>query len=177
MPTAGVMLVQLRRRHAGPLTRLYTENREFLAPFSPLADDSFFTEAAQLHRIEAMSRRARIGDNYAFAIEVDGAVGGTLTISDIIRGSFHSAHLGYWVSRHLNGRGVATGAVQQAVHLAFGALALHRLQAATLLHNIASQRVLEKNQFERIGVSPAYLRIAGRWQDHILFARVAAGQR
>ena len=173
----GVALVQLRRRHAGPLSDLYTVNREFLAPFSPLADDTFFTEAAQLQRIELMSRRARAGDNYAFAIEVAGEVAGTLTISDIVRGSFQSAHLGYWVSRHLNGRGVATDSVQQAVRIAFGSLGLHRLQAATLVHNIGSQRVLEKNGFERIGVSHAYLRIAGRWQDHVLFALVAGEQR
>ena len=169
----GVALVQLRRRHAAPLSELYTANREFLAPFSPLAEDTFFTEAAQLQRIDLMSRRARAGDNYAFAIEVGGEVAGTLTISDIVRGSFQSAHLGYWVSRHLNGRGVATESVHQAVRIAFGALGLHRLQAATLLDNTASQRVLKKNGFERIGVSRAYLRIAGRWQDHILFALAA----
>jgi ribosomal-protein-alanine N-acetyltransferase len=73
----------------------------------------------------------------------------------------------------MNGRGIATAAVAAAVELAFGDLRLHRLQAATLLSNHASQRVLEKNRFERIGVSPDYLRIAGRWQDHVLFARVS----
>ncbi len=43
------------------------------------------------------------------------------------------------------------------------------MQAETLLHNTGSQRVLERNGFERIGLAPAYLRIAGSWQDHILF--------
>jgi len=46
---------------------------------------------------------------------------------------------------------------------------LHRLQAATLLHNSGSQRVLADNGFERIGIAPQYLRIAGEWQDHLLF--------
>lgn len=48
-------------------------------------------------------------------------------------------------------------------------LRLHRLEASTLLHNIGSQRVLEKAGFERIGMAPKYLRIAGEWQDHALF--------
>jgi len=33
--------------------------------------------------------------------------------------------------------------------------------------------VLARNGFVRIGVAPSYLKIAGRWQDHVLFQRVA----
>lgn len=59
------------------------------------------------------------------------------------------------------------------MNLAFTELGLHRVQAATLLNNAGSQRVLEKNGFERIGVARRYLRIAGKWQDHVLFQRIA----
>ena len=52
---------------------------------------------------------------------------------------------------------------------AFGELGLHRVEAGTLVHNRASQRVLERNGFVRYGLAPQYLRIAGRWQDHVLF--------
>jgi ribosomal-protein-alanine N-acetyltransferase len=37
--------------------------------------------------------------------------------------------------------------------------------------NVASQRVLEKNRFTRIGLAPRYLRIAGSWRDHVLLQR------
>ena len=171
--TEAVHLSPLQRRHAAALADLYRANRSFLAPFQPLADDSFYTPAAQAERIDATRRRSRADEGYSYAIELDGTLVGTLTISDIIRGSFQSAHLGYWVSSAVNGRGIGTAAVAAAVELSFGELRLHRLQAATLLTNHASQRVLEKNGFERIGVSPKYLRIAGRWQDHVLFARVS----
>lgn len=33
----------------------------------------------------------------------------------------------------------------------------------------AARRVLEHNGFVRFGTAPAYLRIAGRWQDHVLY--------
>ena len=168
-----VRLSPLQRRHAVALADLYLANRTFLAPYQPLADDSFYTSTAQLERITATRRRTRADETYSYAIELDGVLVGTLTISDVLRGSFQSAHLGYWVSRPANGRGVATAAVAAAIDLAFTDLRLHRLQAATLRRNLASQRVLEKNRFERIGLSRDYLRIAGRWQDHILFARVA----
>ncbi len=52
-------------------------------------------------------------------------------------------------------------------------IGLHRVEAAALLHNTASQRVLERNGFARIGMAPAYLSIAGRWQDHLLFQLIA----
>ncbi|WP_442858654.1 hypothetical protein [Arthrobacter sp. 9V] len=46
------------------------------------------------------------------------------------------------------------------------------MQAATLVHNAASQTVLKRSGFERIGVAPSYLQIAGEWQDHVLFQRI-----
>jgi [ribosomal protein S5]-alanine N-acetyltransferase len=67
------------------------------------------------------------------------------------------------------GRGLATAAVRDIVGVAFGELNLHRVQAETLLHNVRSQRVLKRNGFVRIGMAPAYLNIAGRWQDHVLY--------
>ncbi|WP_308215262.1 GNAT family N-acetyltransferase [Pseudarthrobacter sulfonivorans] len=48
-------------------------------------------------------------------------------------------------------------------------LGLHRLEASTLLHNVGSQRVLQKAGFRHIGMAPQYLRIAGKWQDHNLY--------
>lgn len=89
------------------------------------------------------------------------------------RGAFQSCSMGYWLSQDRTGRGYATQAVNTAVDLAFTELALHRVQAATLVSNSASQNVLSRAGFERIGLAPRYLRIAGRWQDHLLFQRVS----
>jgi ribosomal-protein-alanine N-acetyltransferase len=100
-------------------------------------------------------------------------VAGRITLSEIVRGPLQSCSLGYWVSAGDNGRGLATAAVREVVAAAFRDLGLHRIQAGTLTCNIRSQRVLERNGFTRIGLAPAYLKIAGRWQDHILFQLVA----
>jgi ribosomal-protein-alanine N-acetyltransferase len=77
------------------------------------------------------------------------------------------------VAERLGGRGLATGAVAEVVGIAFGELGLHRLEAATLVDNRPSQRVLEKNRFDRIGLARRYLEIAGEWRDHLLFQRTA----
>ena len=65
--------------------------------------------------------------------------------------------------------GIGPGAVAQA-SVAFGNLRLHRIEAACLPHNGASVRLLEATGFRREGLARAYLRIAGQWQDHLLFA-------
>ncbi|HUZ88604.1 MAG TPA: GNAT family protein, partial [Candidatus Acidoferrales bacterium] len=67
------------------------------------------------------------------------------------------------------GRGLATAAVRNLVQIAFEEWGLHRIEAGTLLDNVRSQRVLERNGFVRFGVARGYLLIAARWQDHALY--------
>ena len=90
----------------------------------------------------------------------------------IERGAFQNARLGYWVDEAERGKGIGRWAVGAIVTEARNGLGLHRLEAATLVHNEPSQRILAAHGFERIGVARAYLQIAGEWQDHVLFQRV-----
>jgi len=145
------------------LLALRFANRDFLRPFEPERDDSFFTLEAQ---------RARIGE-HSYAILDGDAIAGTISLSNVARGAFQSANLGYWVDRRRNGKGLATRALAATVQEAFGELGLHRLEAGTIVDNVASQRVLEKNAFEPIGLARRYLHIGGDWRDHLLFQRLA----
>lgn len=65
-----------------------------------------------------------------------------------------------------------TAAVGWVCHVAADGLGLHRIQAGTLVANVASQKVLKRCSFTMIGLAPTYLRIDGRWQDHLLFQRI-----
>ena len=167
---AASPLRRLTLGDAPVLARLVRANRDFLAPTSPERDDAFYTEEGQRAGVTDALERHREGTSQPHVI-VDGGerVVGRITLNEIVRGPFLSCHLGYWVAEQDNGRGLATAAVRDIVRVAFDELGLHRVQAGTLVHNAASQRVLERTGFERIGLAPAYLRIAGRWQDHLLF--------
>ena len=145
-------------------------NRDFLAPWEPTRGDDFFTVEGQLAAIKTLLERHDDGWICPHVILDDsGRVVGRITLNEIVRGPFLSCHLGYWVGAADNGRGLATAAVRDMIRVAFDELGLHRIQAGTLLHNIGSQRVLERNGFVRFGVAPAYLNIAGKWQDHALY--------
>jgi ribosomal-protein-alanine N-acetyltransferase len=135
-------------------------------PFEPVRDDRFFTIDGQRERIESDA-------SHPFAILAGSRIAGTVTVSNVVHGPFQNANLGYWVADRLSGRGLATTAVGQVVEIAFGELGLHRLEAATLVDNVPSQRVLEKNGFEPIGLARRYLQVAGDWRDHLLFQRTA----
>jgi [ribosomal protein S5]-alanine N-acetyltransferase len=151
------------------LAELYQANREFLAPWSPERRPGHFTVEGQRKAVaDALVQRAK-GTVLSHVILCDGVVVGRVTLSDITRGTFASCHLGYWLSQSHNGRGLATAAVGEMLGIAFGELGLHRVEAGTVPHNARSRAVLERNGFVRFGYAPAYLKIAGEWQGHILY--------
>lgn len=163
------MIRPVRPEDAEELAALYRANREFLAPFEPVRPAEFFTAEGQRARL----LRQLGDDTHPFAILDGEAIAGTINLFHIVRESLQSATIGYWIDQERNGRGLATSAVADVVAYAFGQLDLHRVEAATLVENVPSQRVLEKAGFERIGVARRFLRINGDWRDFVLFQRVA----
>jgi ribosomal-protein-alanine N-acetyltransferase len=160
---------------APALSAALRDNRDFLAPWEPTRDDSYFTEAGQREVISGLLRGFADGTTLPHVIFDGHQVVGRITLTGIVRGPFQSANLGYWVVAAANGRGLATAAVRDIARLAFEELHLHRLEAGTLLHNAASQKVLTRNGFVRFGTAPQYLKIAGRWQDHAMYQLLAPG--
>ena len=160
------MIRPLTADDADELAALLVENRAFLAPFEPDRGVRFYTVEGQLERLDRE-------DKHGFAILDGDRIAGTVALSNVVRGPLQSANLGYWVAERANGRGLATKAVGELLPIAFGELGLHRLEAGTLVDNLASRRVLEKNGFEQIGIARDYLHIRGAWRDHMLFQRLA----
>jgi ribosomal-protein-alanine N-acetyltransferase len=155
------------------LAELLQVNREFLAPWEPIQGEEFFTVDGQQAVIKNALEQHHQGTTLPHVIvDKSGRVTGRISLNGIVRGAFQSCSMGYWVSAADNGRGLATAAVREILRVAFDELDLHRVQADTLLDNVRSQRVLERNGFVRYGMAPEYLKIAGRWQDCILYQRV-----
>lgn len=160
----------IRIDDAPAITELLVENRDFLQPWEPVRGDEYFTLAGQRKAIEAALDRYSQGTAVPCVILADeDTIAGRINLNTIVRGPFQSASVGYLVGENFNGRGLATTAVADIKRRAFGELGLHRLEAGTLKRNVGSQKVLERNGFERFGFAPRYLNIAGEWQDHILF--------
>ena len=170
----GVVATRLIALDDAPaLSSLLVENREFLAPWSPVMPDSMFTESGQAAIVAESLTRFEHGEMLPHVIiDVDGELVGRINLASITHRAFQSAGMGYWVAQQQNGRGVAAAAVACMLVEAFEVVGLHRVQAETLARNVASQRVLERNGLEWIGFAPKYLQIADQWQDHVIYQRV-----
>lgn len=148
----------------------YKRNRNFLAPYEPMHDDYFyytgFHELVIAKEIEAEKH----GENYRFYIfekNSDSQIIGIISLANIIKGCFCSCILGYKMDETYLNRGYMTMAIQMVVDFAFKTLSLHRIEANVMPWNKPSLRVLEKNGFDKEGISRKYLKINGRWEDHI----------
>jgi ribosomal-protein-alanine N-acetyltransferase len=155
---------------APALTELLIVNRDFLAPWSPAQDASWFTVDGQRTAIRNARAEHEQGRCLPHVIlDEAGRVAGRISLNGIVCGAFQSCAMGFWLDEAHGGRGLASAAVRHMIQVAFSELGLHRIQAETLPHNVRSQRVLEHTGFSRFGMAPAYLKIAGRWQDHIMW--------
>ena len=150
----------------------YERNREHLAPWDPERSEEFFTEEHQAGIVATMLESHAEGNALPLVIADGESIVGFVNLSSIVRGILQNAVLGYWLDRSYTGRGIMGRAVNAVIAVARDELELHSLQAGTLVNNVASQRILLGAGFERIGIAPRYLKIAGSWQDHILFQRL-----
>jgi len=106
-----------------------------------------------------------------------GAIAGVFTISQIVRGAFQSAFLGYYASGSHAGRGYMREALGLVIDFAFGPLALHRIEANIQPGNAASIALAKSAGFRLEGFSPRYLLIGGQWRDHERYALTSDERR
>lgn len=168
----SVRLRPLDALDAPELAAAYARNRMYLQPWEPARTEDFYTDDGQRDTVSRCMVEQANERGYFWVLEDGPRIVGRISLNNVVKGAFFSADLGYWVAEDHQGRGVASAAVEAVCRIAADDIGLHRVQAATLLDNVASQKVLERCSFTRIGMAPTYLNINGRWQDHVLFQRI-----
>ncbi len=120
---------------------------------------------------EAFRRSLRLArlstsDRMLVCRRADGVLLGSINLSEIVRGPFQSAYLGYWVGAPFQKQGTMREALPLMLARAFETLGLHRLEANIQPSNHASLALVKGAGFRFEGLARRYLRIAGRWRDH-----------
>ncbi|MDF1721589.1 MAG: GNAT family protein [Minwuia sp.] len=158
---------------------LRTESRAFLEPWEPTWPADALSRFSFRRRLRLYQRDARADLAHAFLIfrNGDDALLGGITMSNVRRGVTQAATIGYWMGQHHAQRGYMAAAITQICDWSFGEMGLHRLEAACLPENVPSTNLLRKCGFEEEGYARKYLRIAGFWRDHLLFATLEADTR
>ncbi len=112
-------------------------------------------------------------EGLAICRKEDDRIAGVVNINNIIRGSFLSASLGYYVGAEFHGCGYMREGLQLVVDYATHTLGLHRLEANIQPDNTRSQRLVQRCGFVREGYSKNFLYINGAWRDHERWCYVA----
>ena len=180
MPTpVEIPIIRTERlvlRPAGPadaaaMATFLAANGDHLDRWSPVPPPGYLTEAYWARKLEAEAqdlaadRAARF--LLAEARDPDGIVGWA-NFSTIVRGVWHCANLGYGLGAAHEGKGYMVEGLRGAIAHMFGPRNLHRIQANHMPANLRSAKVLATLGFKVEGYAFAYLRINGRWEDHVL---------
>jgi [ribosomal protein S5]-alanine N-acetyltransferase len=116
---------------------------------------------------ELLLRASEAGSVCLFVCLVaNGAIIGAVNLSQIFRGAFQNAYLGYYVGKRYAGLGYMSEAMRLVLRFAFEDLTLHRLEANIQPGNVASIALVKRAGFVHEGYSRRYLKICGRWRDH-----------
>ena len=128
---------------------------------------------------KALASKRQGPTDYGYVIHefATGAVAGYIELTNIVRGPFQSAYLGYYMFKGYERRGFMKWAMSVIIQKAWKELKLHRLEANIQPGNAASIALVRSLGFTKEGYSPAYLKVGGRWCDHERWAILATAAR
>ncbi|WP_236191662.1 ribosomal protein S5-alanine N-acetyltransferase [Pseudomonas pharyngis] len=174
LPCQHLTLAVLDPDQAPLESAFYQRNQRHLAPWSPIRTTDYFSTEQIRRRLEiqASAFEAGLAVHMALLTPDGEQMIGACNFSGIIRGAFQACYLGYHIDEAHQGKGLMQEALEAAIAYMFVTQNLHRIMANYIPGNERSARLLERLGFEREGYAKAYLNIAGRWQDHVLTARV-----
>ena len=156
-----------------------SDSRSFLEPWEPTWPADVLTRTAFRRRLKRYARDVRDDFGYSFFVfrRSDDTLVGGVNLSHVHRGVAQSCSMGYWMGERYARQGLMSDAVKAAVSFAFDDLGLHRVEAACVPQNIPSRDLMRKIGFQEEGYARKYLRINGKWQDHLLFAWLSTDRR
>jgi [ribosomal protein S5]-alanine N-acetyltransferase len=171
-----ILLRQPRMEDYEGWASLRAQSRSFLEPWEPLWSDHDLTSYGFRQRLRMYAQQVKEDSAYPFFIFDRGAghLVGAITLANVRRGVAQMCTVGYWIGQPHQRQGYMTDALELAVDHSFEALGLHRVEAACLPSNAASIALLKRCSFGLEGLARNYLKIAGIWQDHLLFSRIAS---
>ncbi len=150
--------------------KVRSKNRKYLTSFEPAWHKHTLTNLYLERRLirQAKFWHEGLGRYFLICDKEDKLIGG-ININNICRGIAQFGSLGYWIDQDMQGYGYMKEAIEVIKEYSFNDLNLHHLNAATLTHNTRSIKTLKSCGFKREGYAEKYLKINGKWQDHILF--------
>jgi ribosomal-protein-alanine N-acetyltransferase len=172
-----VRVAPVHEADVAPYRRAVERSRARVSRWNPLDPDDL------ARALTSQSRGRRTFVIHALHPEGDHDIVGKVNISDVVRGRFESAAMGYDSYDPYAGRGLFADGLRRVVSLIFapesaGGMGLHRVHAAVQPGNVRSAGLLRSLGFRREGFSPRMLWLPDpsgndAWCDHDTYALLA----
>lgn len=181
LKTERLILRPLDPKDAPLLARYVKENKDWLAPWEPTHQASYYTHEGQRNLLYQCQEDRLNKTGVLFGVfeqkpfQPEESRGreellGRVSISGIVRGIWQNGFVGYSIAGSRAGRGYMTEALRRVTHYGLTELRLHRLQASIIPRNAASLKVVKNCRYRYEGRSLSYLKIKEVWEDHDIFA-------
>lgn len=168
--TERLLLKILDMSRAEQVLDYYIRNKEFLEEWEAVKSERFYTKACQeilLEKdLEDFNNKTSLR-LWIYKKDQSNKIIGTMAFTNIVRGVFLSCFLGYKLDKDEINQGYMTEAVQKGIRIMFEEQGLHRIEANIMPKNLRSRKVAEKLEFYNEGMARKYLKINGKWEDHI----------
>lgn len=168
--TERLVLKTLDNSSANLVLDYYVRNKDFLEEWEAVKEEGFYTEAFLSSVLDLDSINMELGSSLRFWIFKKGyenRIIGSVAFNNIVGGAFLSCFLGYKLDQEEINRGYITEAIQKGIGVMFQEYGLHRIEANIMPKNARSLRVVNKLGFYHEGLAYRYLKINGKWEDHI----------
>lgn len=172
--TERIFIRHIQTSDAQALAQYYWRNRSHLDPWEPLKDERFYQKEHTRERITRMLETFISDSAVHFAAFTPDRqeLLGVCNFTGINRGAMQACYLGFSIGEACEGQGLMQEFLKPCIHYMFTHKSLHRIMANHLPDNTRSARLLHSLGFTREGFAKSYLKIAGRWQDHVLRAKI-----
>jgi ribosomal-protein-alanine N-acetyltransferase len=178
--TDRLLLRQLGPGAAAAVRDYGLRSREFHAQWDPIRPPDYWELPVVAERLHCQLIEAELDRSlctYLSAKSAPAHVIGALNLRNIVRSDLMSCVIGYGLAPEAVGNGFMSEAIDRIVTVAFDELGLHRLEINIIPRNARSIAVAERCGFAREGLSRRYLKIAGRWEDHVRYALLNESRR
>ncbi|RYV02376.1 30S ribosomal protein S5 alanine N-acetyltransferase [Shewanella sp. OPT22] len=172
--TQQTLLVVPMVSDAKLIREYYLNNKSHLSNWEPIRESSYYDVKTWEEFIRENERAFETGSSVKLVAmnKERTEVIGVCNFSNIIRGVFQACNLGYSIDQQYQGQGLMYEILDAAIKYIFLDIGLHRIMANYMPENKRSEALLERLGFEREGVAKSYLKINGKWRDHILTSKV-----
>ncbi|MBL4931920.1 GNAT family N-acetyltransferase [Clostridium paridis] len=168
--TERLILKVIDKSNAENVIDYYLRNKDFLEEWEPIKNNQFYEKEYQETAIDKELEEIKKGSSFRLWIFKKGEenrIIGSIGFNNIVRGGFLSCFLGYKLDKDEINQGYMTEAIRKGISIMFNEGGLHRIEANIMPKNLPSLRVVEKLGFYSEGLAYKYLRINGKWEDHI----------